>query len=128
MPRLAQAAAALALLLTGPGCGGEADAKRAAVQGQVFYKGRPLAGGTIVFAPDPGHGARGPLAWGQIGPDGRYTLRTGDEPGAVVGWHRVTVAAPGPAALPARYSDPERSGQVHEVHDAPSNTIDVRLE
>jgi len=49
-------------------------------------------------------------------------------PGAAVGWHRVTVAAPGPAALPARYSDPGRSGQSHEVRDAPVNTIDVRLE
>jgi hypothetical protein len=46
----------------------------------------------------------------------------------VVGWHRVTVAAPGPAALPARYSDPERSGQCHQVCDVAQNTIDVRLE
>src|SRR5262245_62732384 len=122
MPRLAQAATSALLLVAALGCGGGAEEKRAAVGGQVFYRGRPLAGGTIVFAPDPGHGARGPLAWGEVGPDGRYSLRTGEKPGAVVGWHRVTVAAPGPAALPARYSDPERSGQCHEVRDAPSNT------
>ena len=128
MPRLAQAATSALLLVAALGCGGGAEEKRAAVQGQVFYRGRPLAGGTIVFAPDPGHGGRGPLAWGEIGPDGRYTLRTDDAAGAVVGWHRVTVAAPGPAALPACYSDPERSGQCHQVCDVPQNTIDVRLE
>lgn len=107
------------------GCG--RDEKLTPVHGQVFYQGRPLAGGTIVFAPDPERGGHGPLACGEIGPDGRYTLHTGQEPGVIPGWHRVTIAPPSPAApgstaapmppidLPGKYRHPEQSGLLREV-------------
>jgi hypothetical protein len=122
------------------GCGG-GDDKLPQVQGRVFFRGTPLNGGTIVFTPDPDRGGHGPLAAGEIQPDGRYTLYTGQEPGAVPGWHKVTVAPASPiqppnngagvvpmAVLPRQYSHPERSGQVHEVKPGIGNNIDIYLD
>ena len=115
------------LLLVLVGCGpGEPDL--VPVSGQVFYRGRPLAGGTIVFTPDPDRGGRGPLALAEVGPDGRYALHTERRPGAVPGWHRVTVAPPKSAALPPRYRDPGESGLRFEVQPGKANRHDLRLE
>jgi hypothetical protein len=122
----------LLLLLAGAGCD-RRDADLVPVRGRVYYRGQPLAGGTIVFTPDPGRGGAGPLARAEIGPDGTYALRTGARPGAVAGWHTVTVAgARGkdkrPPALPRRYSDPELSGQSAEVKPGQANVHDVHLD
>ena len=109
------------------GCG--QDEKLTPVRGQVFYHGKPLAGGTIVFTPDVERGGHGPLACGEIGPDGRYTLRTGDAPGIVPGWHRVTIAPPRPAdELPRKYSDPEQSGLLREIKAGVAGEQDFHLE
>ena len=116
----------LLVLLTG--CG-RPDVKLAPVTGRVFYRGQPLAGGTIVFTPDADRGGSGPLACGEIGADGRYTLRTGDEAGAVPGWHKVTVAGGrDDTLLPRKYSDPEGSGQGREVKAGQGNVLDLELE
>jgi hypothetical protein len=110
------------------GCGSE-PAKREPVQGRVFYRNEPLRGGTIVFTPDAERGNQGPLATGEIQGDGRYTLHTGEEPGAVVGWHRVTIAAgPDCQALPRRYSDPKLSDQSREVKAGQASAFDFHLE
>jgi len=123
------------ILLALLGCGGEA--KPAAVQGRVLFRGQPLGGGTVVFTPDAERGASGPLATAEIGADGRYSLRTNGQPGAVPGWHRVTVAPPSRsqaagspvlATLPRHYSHAEHSGQCHEVKPGIVNTIDIQLE
>jgi hypothetical protein len=106
------------------GCGRED--KLTPVHGHVFYHGQPLAGGTIVFTPDPERGGRGPLACGEIAADGRYVLQSEQKPGATPGWHRVTIAPPSsqpgePASpaptidLPRKYSDPDQSGLVREI-------------
>ncbi len=119
------------ILLLAAGCG-ESD-QTVEVQGYVYYQGKPLEGGTIVFAPDSARGGSGELARAEIQADGRYRLRTGDKIGAVVGWHRVSIASAGPAGapsrtLPTRYSDPELSGQCVEVKPGKTNTIDLKLE
>jgi hypothetical protein len=120
-------------LLLLAGCGG-GDGKACKVEGRVYYRGSPVPGGTIVFSPDPERGGHGPLAMGVIGADGRYTLHTGAEAGAVPGWHRVTIA---PAAienqrlvqsLPERYADPQRSGKCCEVKAGQLNVIEINLE
>jgi hypothetical protein len=120
------------LLLLAAGCGGDTD-QTVEVQGRVFFRGKPVEGGTIVFAPDPARGGSGPLAQAEIQPDGRYRLMSGGKAGAVPGWHRVTVAPAGAAGsatrtLPARFSDPELSGQSHEVKPGKYNNIDLYLE
>ena len=134
MPSRASLAWCGLLAVLAAGCGRQ-DAPLAPVNGRVFYRGEPLAGGTIVFTPDPARGGSGPLACGEVGPDGRYVLRTGGRPGAVAGWHRITVAAtpppgggPDALALPPRYSDPEQSGERREVQPDRVNTLDLHLE
>jgi len=126
--------AALAIV----GCG--QDDALTPVHGRVFHDGRPLPGGTIVFTPDLERGGRGPLAYGEIDADGRYTLHTGDKLGAVPGWHRVTIAppslaiAPGQAVpppavdLPRKYRDPEQSGLLREVQPGKTGEQDFHLE
>jgi hypothetical protein len=121
---------ALCTLVMLAGCG-QAETPLTAVSGRVFYQHRPLASGTIVFTPDPQRGGRGPQAWGEIH-DGQYRLFTQQKPGAVPGWHRITIAAlPGEAApvrLPARYRDPELSDQCREVKLGQENVVDLDLE
>jgi hypothetical protein len=119
--------AVLALLLA-TGCGQDGP-KLAPVRGTVYYKGVPLKGGTIVFAPDPERGGQGPLAVGEVRPDGTYLLRTEGDRGAVPGWHRITVSpADARSAFPRRYADPELSGLSREVQPERANTIDLRLD
>jgi hypothetical protein len=133
--------AAALLPLLAVGCGPQAP-KLAPVQGRVFYQGTALRGGTIVFTPDASRGGRGPLAGAEIQPDGRFVLRTGDECGAVAGWHRITVLAVElPAEVPAgqryavprsllpqKYCDPELSGLFREVKPGRENTFDLYLD
>jgi hypothetical protein len=120
----------IGLALLGPlvaGCG-RGETGLVPVSGRVFYRQRPLAGGTIVFTPDPQRGGRGPQAMARIGPDGSYRLMTGDKAGAVAGWHRITVAPARDQPLPARYRDPELSGQRFEVRPAGPSECVLHLE
>jgi hypothetical protein len=114
-------------LLVLAGCEGSANQSEP-VSGHVLYRGAPLTGGQIVFAPDPERGGDGPLAWSEIGPDGQYSLRNDSGPGAAVGWHRVTFSGGPGSKLPARYSDATRSGQTCEVKSGQKNEIDFELQ
>lgn len=101
----------------------------APVTGRVFYHGRPLAGGTIVFTPDTERGTHGPQATAEIGADGRFTLRTAGKEGAVAGWHRITIASSGAGdVLPGHYRDPDLSRQGTEVKVGRTNHLDLHLE
>lgn len=118
------------------------EAPPAPVHGRVFYKGVPLVGGSIVFAPNPEKGGQGPLARADIQGDGSYVLQSGDRPGAVPGWHRVSVVCvetpPGQqfsgrfpevrALVPLRYSVPEMSGLEGHVLPKQDNAIDFHLD
>src|ERR1700736_3962239 len=90
---LRSAGLAAGLLVLCAGCGGPTTPEVAAVRGKVSYRGKPLATGTIVFAPDSLRGNSGPLARADIQADGSYQLKAGTLVGATPGWHRVTVAA-----------------------------------
>jgi hypothetical protein len=131
-PRTVATLLAAALLAGAAGCGSK-DPELSPVRGTVSYKGVPLGGGTVVFIPDPDRGGSGPIALAEIQADGTFVLKTDDKPGAAPGWHRVTVAASPPAGeggtrLPPRFSDPELSGQCHEVKPGRANAIDLRLD
>lgn len=116
----------LTLLLLVFGCGRED--KLTPVHGRVYYRGQPLSGGTIVFTPDPERGGRGPLATAEIEADGRYVLHTDQSPGAVSGWHRVSIAPPPDAALPGKYGHPEQSGLLREIKAGKVAEMDFHLE
>jgi hypothetical protein len=68
------------------GCGGAYDS---AVTGLVTLDGTPVPRGTVAYSPQGG----GPAAFGLIGADGTYLLRTGREEGLPAGQYSVTVAA-----------------------------------
>jgi hypothetical protein len=132
---------ALAAALTGVGCGGAEEAPTP-VQGHVYYQGRPVTRGTIVFVPDPDRGGHGPLARAEIRPDGGYALWTDSRAGAVPGWHKVTLVAveivtPSQggaeyaehrALVPVRYRDPDLSGLSFEVRAGQANVKDFYLD
>src|SRR5262245_30116436 len=101
------------------------------VAGRVTFAGATVVRGVIVFSPDADGGTHGSCATGEIGPDGRYALTTNGLPGAVPGWHRVTVAGldstSGPR-LPDRFRDPNLSKLRVEVVAGRENTLDFKLE
>jgi hypothetical protein len=114
----------------------------ALVKGKVLYKGRPVHTGTIVFAPDLLRGTTGPLARAEIQSDGSFALQTQGRPGAIPGWHRVTILSMEPSPkiipdgdgmlprsmVPEKYRDPELSGLSCEVRGGQENRIDFDLE
>src|SRR6516165_6575723 len=87
---------ALPLLVLALGCGGRP--RTAPVSGVVRMDDKPLAGAHVNFQPiasrdrDPGPGS-----YGKTDGQGRYTLRLvdPDQPGAVVGEHRVSISLRG---------------------------------
>src|SRR2546423_891968 len=83
-------AAALSLLA---GCG--STAKVAPVSGAVTLDGKPLANAHLVFQPEATGGKTniGVGSYGDTDAGGKYTLRLQDtdQPGAVVGKHRVEI-------------------------------------
>jgi hypothetical protein len=107
------------------------------VSGKVYYKGTPLHGGLIVFTPDAAKGESGPSAYGEIGADGSYTLKTDAAVGANPGWYRVTVASlsntlsaldtPPVSLIPERYRDPQLSQLQVEVKANVPNPHDFTL-
>jgi len=128
-PSLRRAVATLALVLVA-GCGQD-EPELTPVRGTVYYKGVPLKGGTIVFAPDRDRGCCGSIATAAIRSDGTYVLRTGDAPGVTPGWHHITLAgatAPGqPSGLPHRYSE-ALPALCREVAPGRDNVIDLHLD
>jgi hypothetical protein len=85
-PKRCWAVLAVALLATGPGCGGKG--KLVPVEGLVKLDGKPVAGATVCFLPD----GEGRSANGLTGSDGVFrltTLTTGD--GAAPGSYKVLI-------------------------------------
>lgn len=87
-------ALAVGLLLTAAGCG--SGFQVAPVSGRVTLDDKPLVGANIQFQPlttTENKGVPGPGSYAKTDNDGRFTLRLidPDEPGAVVGQHRVNI-------------------------------------
>lgn len=117
------------------GCGSKSPTK-IAIKGKVWYRGEPLPGGVIVFAPDADRGNNGPLAKGTIAADGSFTLA----PETAPGWYRVAVAPlpsesissptvsnpyPGP---PLRFRNPHLSGLSGEIKPGTENAFEFHLD
>ena len=135
-PLFALAGGALCAAMMG-GCGSSAPGGIATVRGRVTFQGQPLAGGLIVFAPDPDRGAPGRPARGEIGPDGAFQLQLSGSPAIPPGWYRVAIApAPtsGPRApdgapeFPLPLSRPDHSGLVREVTTGKDQVFDFAIE
>jgi len=128
--------AGLLLLLAGSGCGGKPKGPDfVLVTGTVVYKNAPLTDVNVTFLPEAG-----PAATGKTGADGKFSLSTNGQAGAVAGKHKVGVTSseippmPGtvpaksiPApAFPAKFGDPARSGiEVTVAKDGPP--VEIKL-
>ena len=107
------------------------------VRGRVTFNGNPLSSGKVISSPTTG--GRG--ATGAIQSDGTFVLKTiGQEDGVAPGAHRLVVLAfegsddanTNPEAdrrplIPARYSDPNRSGLTLDVVAGESREIELKL-
>jgi hypothetical protein len=116
------------------GCGKLLDAT---VSGKVTFGGQPLTTGTVTFHP----ASDGPLAIGQIQPDGTYQAEVGTESGLISGSYVVTVVATGPmppavpggpeplpqSLIPARYGNRETTPLRYTITPG-ANTIDLAIE
>lgn len=86
------ALAAIGLLAAG--CGDPRTAHLAPVSGRVERGSQPLAGGSVVFVPEPP--LKAAIAYGTIDATGRYTMATINKyPGVAPGSYRVCVIATG---------------------------------
>ena len=122
------------------GCRGASDAPPLVpVNGRVLVDGKAVGQLTVVFTPDNQKGTSGPASVGATTGDGTFTLTApGNRPGAVPGFHRVTVACPfNPAAgssptgeqeattgcsLPSAYADPSLTPVRIEVTTATTSS------
>jgi hypothetical protein len=119
-----------AALLGFAGCGSDL----VDVSGTVTFDGTPLTSGRVVFQ-SPGK----PMAVGELGPGGHYTVKTGTQHGIPPGDYTVTVSSyelgqstgrgnPPPARLvtPAKYNNAKTSDLAAAVR--PDNkTFDFSL-
>jgi hypothetical protein len=116
--------ALLSFLTTGCNRGG---LELAPVEGVVTYNGSPVADAGVMFAPQ-----QGPSAMATTDADGRFSLTTANQPGAVIGDHRVsiskveTISIPQPRGfplyqhkshIPAKYGDVTTSQLTASVVD-----------
>jgi hypothetical protein len=125
LPLVALAAGFGAMSLSG-GCGSKAPPPGpSTVRGKVTFNGQPVAGGLVVFTPDPQRGGSGKPARGETGPDGGFVLQFDNSTEIPAGWYRVSLAPPpaipDPAsatqkpAFPAKLARPDLSGIEREV-------------
>lgn len=131
---------ALGLVLSG--CGSETGEKLVPVTGKVTVGGTALPRGNVSFRPDKAGGNTNPAEpYGEIGPDGTYTLFTNKKKGAPPGKYLVMVEASEPidpknaSATPkslidrVKYSNPEKPFfKVEVVEDPSAGKYDLKLE
>jgi hypothetical protein len=100
-------------------------AKRASVMGVVTLDGRPFPGGTITF-----HPAKGKPYTATVNSDGTYEFKGAAAlpPGVyVVTFRRAPAGPEDKTALPAKYTDPKKSGLTARVKLGEENVIPFDL-
>jgi hypothetical protein len=130
---LAALVAGAALVAAHGGCSRKgAPAAAATVRGKVTFQGEPLAGGTIVFSPDPDRGGGGKPARGDLAADGSFELKLAGESAIPPGWYRVSfAAAPATTAavhFPADLARPDASKTVREVKAGEENRFEFAID
>lgn len=130
VPLLSLAVGAGAVAVQG-GCGPSKPPRELTVCGRLTFQGRPVAGGTVVFTPDPDHGGAGKPLRAATAADGTFTLRAADGP-VPPGWYRVALAAPPGEAtdppFPPQLRRPDRSGLVREVTAGKDHVFEFAVE
>ena len=136
VPVIAAAVGFAAMSLSG-GCGSKTPAPGpATVRGKVTFNGKPVAGGLVVFTPDPQRGGSGKPARAETGPDGGFVLHLDSAPQIPAGWYRVSIAPPAvvpdPTApsppFPAKLARPDLSGLEREVQSGKEHVFEFAVE
>lgn len=120
------------------GCG-KSKPTETVVRGQILYRGEPVVGGLIVFAPNPDRGSDGPIVTATLNEDGSFTLTTADGNPVAPGWYRIAVApkagsvrVPTPdrpyPGIPTKYRNPSLSGLEREIKAGTDNVVLFDLE
>jgi len=124
------------------GCNRSDHPEQFAVSGKVTLDLQPLTKGTVEFFPDSSKGTTGPIAFGSIGPDGTYQLKTfARADGAKSGFYKVgiqcydevpfnpdaPVSSPGKSLIPIKYADAATSGLTAEVKAGRNEPISFDL-
>jgi hypothetical protein len=118
------------------GCGKSKPKTVTQVKGYVTFRGQPLRGGTIVFAPDRDRGGTGKTLIATIGDDGGYVLTGPPDSGIPPGWYRVAISEPASSeydsslgwGFPAALRRPDLSGLEREVKIGQDNVFDFLIE
>ena len=117
------------------GCGSASNVPTT-VRGLVQFRGAPLAGGLIVFAPDADRGGHGQPARGEVLSDGSFQLHIDGSGNIPPGWYRVAIAEP-PATpgfaphvpdFPTRLRPPDRSNQLRHLQPGKDNHFEFLIE
>ncbi len=138
----------LLILVAAFGCG-ESDpfgvGATVEVSGRVLVGSVPLeigpeCSGKVWFHPDVSQGNKATqIPAGDIGPDGRYTLKTRGVPGAPPGWYKVMLTATRQtdpqkrlyqrkSLIASRYGDAEKSGlRIQVVVNTNQGNYDLHL-
>ena len=122
------------------GCGGSDQLPTGPVEGKVFYQGKPLEFGSVLFQPKAG-----PPGRGQIQPDGSFVISTyGNGDGAILGLNKVRIScsetqdpnyqqvptegemAVGKSLIPKKYTRAETSGIEVDVKEE-NNPLTFKL-
>jgi hypothetical protein len=109
------------------------------VRGQILYRGEPISGGLIVFAPNEDRGSTGEIVTATLQNDGSFTLAGVDGKTIAPGWYRIAVAPKAgtiatPTAsrpypgLPKHFRNPAISGLEREIKPGVENIVCFDLE
>ena len=122
---------AMSLCAAFAGCSGQSRSP-ATVRGHVLFQGKPLAGGTVVFAPHPDRGPASKPAIATLDSEGSFRLNADGSPYITAGWYRVALADPGTpqtwAVFPAALRRPDRSGLEREVISGQDNVFEFEIQ
>ncbi len=138
LPVVALAAGFGAVMLVG-GCGSNTPPPSlATVRGKVTFNGQPVAGGLVVFTPDPQRGGSGKPACAETGPDGGFVLHLDGTNQIPAGWYRVSLApapvVPDPLSasqgpvFPAKLARPDLSGLERELQSGKEHVFEFAVE
>jgi hypothetical protein len=106
-------------------------------QGRITFQGKPMAGGLVVFSPDPERGGSGKPISALTADDGRFQLNLSGDAAIPPGWYRVAIApAPNSGRLspinspvfPHQLARPDQSGLIREVKAGQENTFEFIVE
>jgi hypothetical protein len=90
------------------GCGADDGVPRVPVSGTITMNGKPMAGATVAFIPDPGNKHQTPGS-DATGPEGNYLLQWNHRSGVAPGSYKVAVTPalvlPAGAKIPDAFKD-----------------------